>query len=96
MPMPTGNGENPQFYGQWTVQDSQNGLCTKKFTKTKNSISLDSRFVDLENTGERATLSKPAIGTNFQVASKQQEDKLRLTIDMKGESDPTKEFNHCM
>ena len=26
MPMPTGNGENAQFYGQWTVQDSQNGL----------------------------------------------------------------------
>ena len=29
MPMWTGNGENPQFYGQWTVQDSQNGLCAK-------------------------------------------------------------------
>ena len=28
-----------------------------KFTKTKNSISLDSRFVDLENIGERATLT---------------------------------------
>ena len=56
MPMPTGNGENPQFYGQWTVEDSQNGLWAKKFTKTKNSISLDSKFVDLENTGERVTL----------------------------------------
>ena len=30
--------------------------CALKFTKTKNSISLDSRFVDLENTGEHATL----------------------------------------
>ena len=51
MPMPTGNGENPQFYRLWTVVDSQ------QFTKTKNSISLDSRFVDLENSGEHATLS---------------------------------------
>ena len=29
-----------------TVEDSQNGLCTKKFTKTKNS-----RFVDHKNSG---------------------------------------------
>ena len=29
----------------------------QKFTKTKNSISLDSRYVDLENTGFSATLS---------------------------------------
>ena len=41
--MPTGNWENPQFYG--------------KFKKTKMSISLDSRFVNLENTGLRATLT---------------------------------------
>ena len=51
--MPTGNGKNPQFYG---LQDSKNGLYAKIFTKTKNSISLDFRFVDLKNTGERATL----------------------------------------
>ena len=35
MPMPTGNGENPQFYGQWTVWDSQNGLCAKIFRKQR-------------------------------------------------------------
>ena len=29
MPMLTGNRENPQFYGQWTVQDSQNELFAK-------------------------------------------------------------------
>ena len=29
MLMPTGNGENPQFYGEWTVWDSQSGLCDK-------------------------------------------------------------------
>ena len=28
--------------------------CVLKFTKTNNSISLDSRFVGLDNTGERA------------------------------------------
>ena len=67
MPMPTGNGENPQFYGQWTVQDSQNGLCTKKFTKTKNSISLDSRFVDLENTGFPATLIQALVQRHYPI-----------------------------
>ena len=36
-------------------EGSHNRLCA--FTKTKNSISLDSRFVDLENTGFPATLS---------------------------------------
>ena len=57
MPMLTGNGESPQFYGQWTVEDSQNWLlATCKFNKTKKSISLDSRFVNLENTGLCATL----------------------------------------
>ena len=35
MPIPTGNGENPQFYGQWTVQDSQNGLCTKSIPRQR-------------------------------------------------------------
>ena len=31
--------------------DSQNGLFAKKFTKPKSFISLDSRFVDLDNSG---------------------------------------------
>ena len=55
MEMPTGNGENPQFYGQWTIEDSQNGLCAKTLQR-QSTISLDSRFVDLENSEERATL----------------------------------------
>ena len=33
------------------IEHSQNGLCAKGSYKTKNSISLDSRFVDFENTG---------------------------------------------
>ena len=35
MPMSTGNGENPQFYGQWTVQDSQNGLWAKSLRRQR-------------------------------------------------------------
>ena len=35
MPMPTGNGENPQFYGQWTIEDSQKLTVHDKFNKTK-------------------------------------------------------------
>ena len=51
MPMPTGNGENPQFYGLTELT-----VCYD-FNKTKKSISLDSRFVDLGNTGLHATLT---------------------------------------
>ena len=35
MPMPTGNGENPQFYGQWTVENSQKGLCAKTLRRQR-------------------------------------------------------------
>ena len=49
--MPTGNGENPQFYGLTELTVSYD------FNKTKKSISLDSRFVDLGNTGLHATLT---------------------------------------
>ena len=56
MPMPT---ENPQFYRKWMVQDSQNGLCTKSLPRQK-ILCLDSRFVDLENSGLPATLRKHA------------------------------------
>jgi len=35
MAMPTGNGENPQFYGQWTVEDSQNGLYAKSLQRQR-------------------------------------------------------------
>ena len=50
--MLTGNGENPQLYGLWTVEDYQNWLFANR------SINLDFRFVDLKNTGRRATLSR--------------------------------------
>ena len=48
---------NADRKGQRTVEDSQNGLCTKSLQDKYNSISLDTRFVDLENTGESATLT---------------------------------------
>ena len=35
MPMPTGNGENLQFYGQGTVEDSLNWLCAKSVTRQR-------------------------------------------------------------
>ena len=59
---PTGNGEN--------LTDSERSKtskvdCALKFTKTKNSISLDSRFVDLENLGGRATLTFCDFVRNF-------------------------------
>ena len=31
--MPTGNEEDPQFYGQGMVEDFQNGLCTKSLQR---------------------------------------------------------------
>ena len=57
MPMPTGNGENPQFYGQWTVQDSQNGLLAKILQRQRVLSAWIPGFVDLQNTEERATLT---------------------------------------
>ena len=49
-----GNGENPQFYRQWTVEDSQNWLCTKSSQRQR----ILSAWIpgDLENTGFPATL----------------------------------------
>ena len=35
MSMPTGNGENPQFYGQWMDEDSQNGLSAKSLQRQR-------------------------------------------------------------
>ena len=51
--MPTGNGEITD--SEW-FKTSKTDCELKKFTKTKNSITLDSRFVDLENSGLSATL----------------------------------------
>ena len=45
------------------VCDSKKGLYAKIFSKTKNSISLDFRFVDLKNTGGHATLNIHSILT---------------------------------
>ena len=57
MPMLTGNWENPQFYGQWKVEDSQNWLFAKKFKEAKKSISLEFRFVNLEIQGSMPNLN---------------------------------------
>ena len=35
MPMPAGDGENPKFYEQWTVQDSQNGLLAQSLQRQR-------------------------------------------------------------
>ena len=48
---------NPQFYGQWTDEDSQSWLPAEVL-EGKKVISLDSRFVDLKNTGLLYTLIK--------------------------------------
>ena len=47
-------GEN--FMDSERLKTPKMDCVLKVYTKTKNSISLDSRFVDLENTGDRATL----------------------------------------
>ena len=47
-------GKIPNF----TDRERMKRTVRLKFTKTKNSISLDSRFVDLENTGFPATLKE--------------------------------------
>ena len=54
MSMPTGNGENPQFYGQWTDEVSQNGLCAKSLQRQR----ILSAWIPglLTNTGFSATL----------------------------------------
>ena len=54
MPMPTGKG--PNFTDSERFETPKMD-CAIKF-KTKNSISSDSRFVDLKSTGERATLTR--------------------------------------
>ena len=54
--MPTGSWENPQVYGQWTIEDSENWLFANR-KKTKSLSAWISRFVDLKNTGFPTTLS---------------------------------------
>ena len=54
MPMPAGNGGNPQFYAQWTVEGSQNWLFAKSLDKEVYQLGV--QVVDLENTGLCATL----------------------------------------
>ena len=52
MPMPTVyGGEISNFTDCERFKISKTGLFANIFTKTKSFISLDSRFVDLENPG---------------------------------------------
>ena len=56
MPMPTGNWKN------YTDSDGLKPLKTDHLLtdkKAKKSISLDSRFIDLENAGRSTTLMAP-------------------------------------
>ena len=56
-------GKIPNFTDSERLKTPKTDCALKvyKESKTKNSISLDSSFVDLENTGERATLMKTAV-----------------------------------
>ena len=49
-------GEIPNFTDSERMKSPKTDCALKVYRKTKNSISLDSRFVDLENTGFPATL----------------------------------------
>ena len=49
MPMPTGNGENPQFHGQWTVKDSQNWLFAKRSTRQRSLSAWTPCLLTLKN-----------------------------------------------
>jgi len=60
MAMPTGNGENPQVYGQWTIDDCQNWL----FAEGEESTSMDFQVCQPQKTrvlchlkGDRTLLS---------------------------------------
>ena len=56
--MPAGSGEIPNFTVCERFKTPKTDCALKaEFTKTKNSISLDPRFVDLENSGLLATLN---------------------------------------
>ena len=68
MPMPTGNWKYPQVYGQWTVEDSQNGISTTlKLVvfvnfKTSQPTNISGRT---EGTALNGDLSNPQINENF-------------------------------
>ena len=55
MPMSAGNGEIPNFTDSEQLKTPKTD-CALKVYKDKEFYSLDSRFVGLENTGERATV----------------------------------------
>ena len=57
-------GEIPNFTDSERLKTPKTD-CVLKFTKTKNSISLDSRFVDLANTGFPATLRLSCQGSSW-------------------------------
>ena len=55
MPMPTESWKISNFMDSEQMKIPKTD-CLLKFNKAKNSISLDSRFIDPENTGFCATL----------------------------------------
>ena len=56
MPIPTKNQEIPNFTDSEQLKTSKT-KCLLKVYEGKESISLDSRFVNLENPGLRPTLN---------------------------------------
>jgi len=56
MVMLTGNGENPQVYGQWTIDDPKNWLFANRLRRQSLSAWI-SRFVNLKKRGYCATLN---------------------------------------
>ena len=57
-------GKIPNFTDRERFETPKTDCALKIFNKTKKTINLDSRFVDLENTGYRATLSCLSCHTN--------------------------------
>ena len=55
MPMQAGNGEIPNFTTV-NVEDSQNGLRVTILTRQRFLSAWIPEYVELENTGERATV----------------------------------------
>ena len=54
MAMPTGNGENPEVYRQWTIDDPQNYLLT-------DLSAWISKFVNLKKPGYCATFTNDTL-----------------------------------
>ena len=55
--MPAGNWENPQVYGQWMIEDSQNWLFANRLRRRCVYQHGFPGFVNFKNTGFPATLT---------------------------------------